>query len=592
VQSKFGICYRPPGINNLLIAFEKDEHHDTKFGVEFWLRRQILDMDIAIRFGSNHTKGITLKIPENYLGANLMQFDYAWAGDDFYSSVAITYEYITSLFKLRNVWIDSLFRNLYVCTYKSVQTGKIPVGTITVENKMQDIPVDVWININMKEYTDNKFVPVKMQVTLDKIGGVRKKKISEKATATSTATVTTTLGSATTTSVIARISNIFWDVIPAWIRSIVSSENEYHVVEQVKKRHEGKLLDRCSIPPGYIANIRMVEVAVMDDVLLNTAGRVTVPLELKLYYTLRDEIKEITPAVGDIAICGNKGTGTYQVNWRYPEMVSTFMVVKKDTFIAEFMNEVIRCYQKTKEIVEFPVNKPENIFKVIYLFDVLKTWGITYAERRNYLTGARDVYLRCPDELLGGRFTRGNDEDLAVLFATCIKYWGVPVAFLDGGPPGKPNLIFMFASGIPADKGTQTEGYNKVFLFDPAWDKEKTWIPVRMTKWEDNFVVLYEAGMAFYKGEEEPGKKAKEKYTFKAVFLPDDEHTRFIPSIPLRKPWKRKLVFSDKFWRQVYDEFRMDVQKINEIKAYKKFFGEVKVKKLSEIEKKNSRIKD
>ncbi|MFH1962626.1 MAG: hypothetical protein ABIJ30_07115 [bacterium] len=636
VRYKMGLCYHPPANKNLLFALDKD-NLDTCWGIEFWLKKQILKTDIALRLGSDSSKGITLK-RANSLGADLLQFDYASSGDNSYSSISLGYEYITSLFNLHGVALDPFFSNLYVCTYKSLENGKIPIGTITVENKMQDVPMDVWITIDMKEYTDNQAVPLKMELTLEKsrvpakkmtgtvstIVGVGSKPtlFGHKGTETvgvegvgadprvcpSTSTIQaggTSTGSVTITTVgteavgVGSKPTLSKPTIskPTMLTSIINrlkmfglhKQDEPVEIEQNAVNKE--IVDRCTIPPGYIAKIKMINLPLSENI-LKTKGNVSISPELKLYYTLRDEVKDITPKCGNVNICGNNGTGTYQVNWNQPGMLTTFMVIGENSFMADFMNEVKRCYLKTKESAVFPEGVPENIFKVMYLFDTLKLWGITYAERRDYKTGAsKDGYLRCPDEILGGRFTDGNEEDISVLMAACLKYWDIPIGFLDGGPAKKENFMLMFSTGIPVKDGTGSIGYNDIFLLNPELDKETTWLPLRMPKWKDNFIVICQQSMEFYKGEED-GKKAREEYRLKTVFLP--EKSDFTPSMPMKESGgkggkgekgERKLVFPDKLWVRIYEEFRMDIQKFNEISSYKKFFGEVKIEPLPESAK-------
>jgi len=546
IKYKMGLCYHPPGNKNLLFAIDKD-NLDTYWGIEFWLKKQILKTDIALRLGGNSSKGITLN-RANSLGANLLQIDYASSGNNSYSSISLGYEYITSLFNLQGVSLDPFFSNLFVCTYKSLEDGKIPLGTITVENKMKDVPIVVWLSIDMKEYTDNKAVPLQMELSLEKSRMPIKK----------TAGTATTIGTGT---------------------------NQPRVTSTEDKRQEAE--DKCTIPPGYIARIKMVNLPVSENI-LNVKGNVSISPEIKLYYTMRDEVKDITPKCGNVNICGNNGTGTYQVNWNQIGMLATFMVIEKNSFMADFMNEVKRCYLKTKEFATFPTDMPENIFKVMYLFDALKIWGITYTERRDYKTGAsKDTYLRCPDEILSSRFTNGNDEDMSVLMAACMKYWDIPVGFLDGGPTKKENFMPIFSTGVPANDGTNTMGYNNVFLFNPEWGTKTTWLPLKIPKWKDNFIVICQQATEFYRGEEN-GKKAKEEYGFKAMFLP--EESNFTLSIPIKKSGEKKLVFSDKLWVRVYEEFRIDIQKFNELSSYRNFFGEVKIEPLPETVKKASGI--
>ncbi|MBI4777523.1 hypothetical protein HY792_01150 [Candidatus Desantisbacteria bacterium] len=616
VRYKMGLCYHPPANETLLFAMDRD-NLGSCWGIEFRLRKQILKTDIVLRLGSNSSKGISIK-QANVLDANLLQFDYASSGGNSYSSISLGYDYITSLFNLHGISLDPFFSNLYVCTYKSLGNGKIPLGTITVENKMQDVPMDVWVTIDMKEYTDNKAVPLKMELTLEKKEGTKAQRhkgtkgggegdrkqeavgsgtIQAGGTSTLMGTITSkeegtkaqlnplpvplTLGEGErhrgkeaggSSTIVAQASS------PSCLLPTFNRLKEPSVVEKnAAETKEKERLDRCTIPPGYIARIKLINLP-LDESILKVKGNVSVSPEIKLYYTLRDEVKETTPKCGNVNICGNNGTGTYQVNWNQHGLLTTFMVIKEDSFMADFMNEVKRCYLKTKESAVFPEGFPENTFKAMYLFDVLKMWGITYAERKDYkIGGSKDAYLRMPDEILGGRFANGNDEDLSVLLAACLKYWDIPIGFLNGGHAKKENFMPIFSTGIPAKDGTLTIGYNDIFLFNPEWDKETTWLPLRIPKWKDNFIVICQQGMEFYRGEED-GKKSKETYSFKSIFLPKESN--FTPSIPMKgagEKGEKKIVFSDKFWAKVYEEFRIDIQKFNELSSYRKFFGEVKV---------------
>ena len=72
------------------------------------------------------------------------------------------------------------------------------------------------------------------------------------------------------------------------------------------------------------------------------------------------------------------------------------------------------------------------------------------------------------------------------------------------------------------------------------------------------------------------------------MFLP--EESNFTLSIPIKKSGEKKLVFSDKLWVRVYEEFRIDIQKFNELSSYRNFFGEVKIEPLPETVKKASGI--
>jgi hypothetical protein len=612
VRYKMGLCYLPPANKNLLFALDRD-NLGTCWGIEFRLRKQILKTDIALRFGSNSSKGITLKYA-NALDANLLQFDYASSKDNSYSSISLGYEYILSLFNLQGISLDPFFSNLYVCTYKSIENGKIPLGIITVENKMQDVPIeDVWITIDMKEYTDNKAVPLKMELTLEKREGTKAqrhkgtKSVGQASSLSSelkeaqkhkgiesvgsetiqTGGTNTPIG--TITSSVASIKSTVTTKGSGFkgrIASIVNRIKKPSVVEENTKEKKKEKLDRCTIPPGYIAKIKLTDLPLSENI-LKVNGNISVTPEIKLYYTLRDEVKDITPTYRGINIYGHNGTGTYQVDWNQSGLLTIFTSIKEDSFMADFTNEVKRCYYKAKESAVFPEGLPENIFKVMYLLDVLRVWGITYAERRDYKTSSsKDTYLRCPDEILNGRFINGNDEDISILIAACLKYWGIPIGFLDGGPAKKENFMPIFSTGIPAKDGTNTIGYNDIFLFNPEWDKEATWLPLRIPKWKDNFIVICQQGMEFYRGEEN-GKKAKEEYRFKTIFLP--EESIFTPSIPVKasirkggegEKEKKGLVFSDKFWAKIYEEFRIDIQKFNEISSYKNFFGEIKIEPL------------
>ncbi len=58
----------------------------------------------------------------------------------------------------------------------------------------------------------------------------------------------------------------------------------------------------------------------------------------------------------------------------------------------------------------------------------------------------------------------------------------------------------------------------------------------------------------------------------------------------MKKSGEKKLVFADKLWARIYEEFRMDIQKFNEIRSYKNFFGEVKIEPLPEDVKKTMEI--
>ncbi|MDI6780934.1 MAG: hypothetical protein QME49_02315 [bacterium] len=659
VRYKMGLCYSPPANKNLLFALDRD-NLDTSWGIELMLKKQMLKADIGLRFGSKASKGITIK-KAGFLDANMVQLDYASSMGNSYSSISLGYEYITSLFNLHGISLDPSFSNLYVCTYKSLENGKIPLGIITVENKMQSVPMDVWATIDMKEYTDNKAVPLKMELTLEKSRMPVKKTtvaatpigtvtigtsisgtsaigtsasgttetggIDTSASGTSTSETGTELPNSLTpqllgTSASGTDTNQLTGVLPVGgtgtLAGTAASSDVCHkstimakcaafkgkltaIVNRIKKPFEieekpcegekgaeKEKLDRCTIPPGHIARIRLINLPLNENI-LKVKGNVSVTPEIKLYYTLRDEVKDITPKCRDINICGHNGTGTYQVDWNQPGLLAMFMDIKEDSFMADFMNEVKRCYLKTKESAVFPQNFPENVFKAMYLFDVLKIWGITYTERRDYKTGnPKDTCLRCPDEILYGRFTNGNDEDISILMAACLKYWDIPIGFMDGGPAKKENFMPIFSTGIPAKDGTATTGYNDIFIFNPELDrkdKEATWLPLRIPKWKDNFIVVCQQGMEFYRGEEN-GKKAKEEHKFKAVFLP--EESNFTPSIPVKKSEKgekgekgeKKLVFSDKLMERIYKEFRMDVQKFNELSSYRNFFGEIKIEPL------------
>ncbi|MEK7274829.1 MAG: hypothetical protein AAB110_06205, partial [Candidatus Desantisbacteria bacterium] len=509
VRYKMGLCYSPPANKNILFALDRD-NLDTCWGIEFWLKKQILKADIGLRFGSGASRGITIK-KANSLDANLLQLDYASSNGNSYSSISLGYEYMTSLFNLHGILLDPFFSNLYVCTYRSLENGKIPLGTITIENKMQSASMDVWATIDMKEYTDNKAVPLKMELTLEK-SRVPVKKAVVAAIGTDTSGTGTIGTSAVGTPVVAAglvpaLACIGTDTVSTGTSGTVtglpnSLTPKLIGVEEKPcegEKGEGKeRLDRCTIPPGYIARIRMINLPLNENI-LKVKGNVSVTPEIKIYYTMRDEVKDITPKCRDVNICGNNGTGTYQVDWNQPGLLAMFMNITEDSFMADFMNEVKRCYLKTKESAAFPEGFPENVFKAMYLFDVLKVWGITYAERRDYKTNnPKDACLRCPDEILSGRFTNGNEEDMSILMAACLKYWGIPVGFLDGGPAKKENFMPIFSSGILAKDGTATAGYNDIFLFNPESDKA-AWLPLRMPKWKDNFIVICQQAMEFYR---------------------------------------------------------------------------------------------
>ena len=133
----------------------------------------------------------------------------------------------------------------------------------------------------------------------------------------------------------------------------------------------------------------------------------------------------------------------------------------------------------------------------------------TFAGRLTYIGDPRQSadYVQYPAETLAMR--SGDCDDMTVCFASLLTSIGIPVAFVDVIPAGRPeesHIYLLFDTGVEPRFGSSIADNPKRYVIRPTREgKETVWIPVETTVAADGFQEAWDHGAQEYYEDVEVG---------------------------------------------------------------------------------------
>ena len=218
--------------------------------------------------------------------------------------------------------------------------------------------------------------------------------------------------------------------------------------------------------------------ALFSDLVLEITEGTKVSARITLEYTLKDESYS-REYVETLRMYDRNA-----VTWDDDRKAAAF-VTAKDPLVLEFSKNVAGW---TKGKASKAVN--ENLSMAIGLHEALRLYGMTYVidPKTPFAELSKDKlavdFLQFPRQTL--TYTAGDCDDLSILYSALLEAVGIETAFIT-----IPGHIFMaFSLDMVPDKARSSflRADELIFL------DHKTWLPVEITKIQDNFLDAWEAG--------------------------------------------------------------------------------------------------
>ena len=218
--------------------------------------------------------------------------------------------------------------------------------------------------------------------------------------------------------------------------------------------------------------------ALFSDSVLEITEGTKVSARITLEYTLKDESYS-REYVETLRMYDRNA-----LTWDDDRKAAAF-VTAKDPLVLEFSKNVAGW---TKGKASKAVN--ENLCMAIGLHEALRLYGMTYVvdPKTPFAEFSKDKlsidFLQFPRQTLA--YTAGDCDDLSILYSALLESVGIETAFIT-----IPGHIFMaFSLDMVPDKARSSflRADELIFLVD------KTWLPVEITKVQDNFLDAWDAG--------------------------------------------------------------------------------------------------
>jgi len=176
-----------------------------------------------------------------------------------------------------------------------------------------------------------------------------------------------------------------------------------------------------------------------------------------------------------------------------------YFVTPDDPVILQFTRKVLN---KHKERIDSAQKSLRNFLRASILFDEFAK-GLTYV---NDPKKSQD-HVQYPSETL---VLRGGDcDDMTVCYASLLLSIGIPAAFIDVIPPGKPDeahIYMMFDTGIEAqDAHVLSDNPKRFVVRRNSKGKETVWLPIETTVMTRGFDEAWSVGAKEYYDESEVG---------------------------------------------------------------------------------------